>query len=241
MSTADKHKCIFHLSSVLYDVSCIWKAGLSKLVCANRRSLKCPWATTDSFIQPRGEGHKQTYSLKKCSHLIFFFFFVFVTAKLVIESVSFGLVRIRGSATDFYLCVDKRGRLRARVSLTPFLGTTTKCIALFFHASLWKTWTNGKSFKCHVCSTFLEPEPAYNGYSNYVIKSIFVLCFENTVTLFSLNKRITPQSVRILKTNISCQVHVKTTFSLWKFHLTATLETFVTIFSFPSWFRLKWF
>ncbi|KAJ7336581.1 Fibroblast growth factor [Desmophyllum pertusum] len=36
-------------------------------------------------------------------------------AKLVIESVSFGRVRIRGSATDFYLCVDKRGRLRARV------------------------------------------------------------------------------------------------------------------------------
>jgi len=35
-------------------------------------------------------------------------------AKLVIESVSFGRVRIRGSATNFYLCVDKRGRLRAR-------------------------------------------------------------------------------------------------------------------------------
>ena len=45
-----------------------------------------------------------------------------ISAKLVIESVSFGRVRIRGSATNFYLCVDKRGRLRARVSLQLFLG-----------------------------------------------------------------------------------------------------------------------
>lgn len=34
----------------------------------------------------------------------------------------------------------------------------------------------------------MEPEPAYNGYSNYVIKSIFVLCFENTVTMCSKTK-----------------------------------------------------
>ncbi|KXJ23075.1 Fibroblast growth factor 8 [Exaiptasia diaphana] len=35
-------------------------------------------------------------------------------AKLIIESDSFGRVRIRGSATNFYLCIDKRQRLRAR-------------------------------------------------------------------------------------------------------------------------------
>lgn len=35
-------------------------------------------------------------------------------AKLIIESVSFGRVHIRGSVTNYYLCVDKRGRLRAR-------------------------------------------------------------------------------------------------------------------------------
>lgn len=35
-------------------------------------------------------------------------------AKLIIESVSFGRVHIRGSVTNFYLCVDKRGRLKAR-------------------------------------------------------------------------------------------------------------------------------
>lgn len=35
-------------------------------------------------------------------------------AKLVIESVNFGRVRIKGSVSNFYLCVDKKGRLRAR-------------------------------------------------------------------------------------------------------------------------------
>lgn len=75
------------------------------------------------------EAYKLTYFLQACSHLVSF---VFITAKLVIESVSFGLVRIRGSATNFYLCVDKRGRLRARVSLESFLRPNkTQYITLF--------------------------------------------------------------------------------------------------------------
>nr|ABJ88945.1 fibroblast growth factor 8a [Nematostella vectensis] len=35
-------------------------------------------------------------------------------AKLIIESDGFGRVRIRGAETKFYLCMDKRRRLRAR-------------------------------------------------------------------------------------------------------------------------------
>ncbi|KAK3750977.1 hypothetical protein QZH41_009132 [Actinostola sp. cb2023] len=37
-------------------------------------------------------------------------------AKLIIEADSFGRVQIRGAATNYYLCIDKRKRLRARLS-----------------------------------------------------------------------------------------------------------------------------
>ncbi|XP_031555139.1 fibroblast growth factor 8-like [Actinia tenebrosa] len=36
-------------------------------------------------------------------------------AKIIIESDNFGRVRIRGAATNYYLCIDKRGQIRARV------------------------------------------------------------------------------------------------------------------------------
>lgn len=63
-------------------------------------------------------------------------FICFITAKLVIESVSFGRVRIRGSATNYYLCVDKRGRLRGRVSLKPFLGSKMQKSHIFLRTKL---------------------------------------------------------------------------------------------------------
>lgn len=122
-----------------------------------------------------------------------------ITAKLVIESVSFGRVRIRGSATNFYLCVDKRGRLRARVSLQPFLGfkmqkKTTHLSSHYWGFQQTSQWeyrlgNNWQDFwmSC-LFRTFLEPELPYNGCSNYVIKSIFVLCFENTVTIWAKTK-----------------------------------------------------
>ena len=57
-------------------------------------------------------------------HLLF-------SAKLVVESISFGRVRIRGTATDYFLCVDKKGRLRARVSrLFQFFFRLIYCLGL---------------------------------------------------------------------------------------------------------------
>ena len=131
---------------------------------------------------------KQMYFLPARSHPIL----LLITAKLVIESVSFGRVRIRGSATNFYLCVDKRGRLRARVSLLPFLGFKCKNRTFFFaQTSQWeyRLGNNWQDFwmSC-LFRTFLEPELPYNGCSNYVIKSIFVLCFQNTVTMSAKTK-----------------------------------------------------
>lgn len=94
---------------------------------------------------------------------VFILVICLITAKLVIESVSFGRVRIRGSATNFYLCVDKRGRLRARVSLQPFLGF--KMQKKHTHICLRTTEAFnkranentdsviiGKTSECHVCS-----------------------------------------------------------------------------------------
>ena len=64
-------------------------------------------------------------------------FFVFnfnFSAILIIESVAFGVIRIRGEISGLYLCMNKKGHLVARVSF-PQITHANIFIHLSFHVN----------------------------------------------------------------------------------------------------------
>lgn len=97
----------------------------------------CPW------LGPKYETFSGTifsggdYKKRLIQHILGLSIFLSVCvcvssqAQLVVEADTFGSqVRIRGKETNFYLCMNRRGKLVGRVSL--FLSTMTSCSALSY-------------------------------------------------------------------------------------------------------------
>ena len=88
----------------------------------------------------------------------------FLSAILIIETVAFGVVRIRGESSGLYLCMNKRGHVVARVSFClPFCsvlhfisnkilnskGQFRKTLKSLFHPAFLACVVSWLAFVCH--------------------------------------------------------------------------------------------